>query len=177
MKASRQSVIGQTLSGRNLEAFPSTWPMRTRRPVHRLLENASRNPDSTNCSLYRNWMKETRMKNILCLSSGLMPQYRLDILRAIALPPHAIIQFRYSEQLVESGLRDAFSNNRCTGRRVLIGHVDGNASRFLPESVCPITLCREAFIQKSQRSGSYFVLRMALGSMVLSHDWQGAQAE
>lgn len=117
------------------------------------------------------------MKNILCLSSGLMPQYRLDILRAIALPPHAIIQFRYSEQLVEPGLRDAFSNNRCTGRRVLIGHVDGNASRFLPESVCPITLCREAFIQKSQRSGSYFVLRMALGSMVLSHDWQGAQAE
>lgn len=116
------------------------------------------------------------MKNVLCLSSGLMPQYRLDILRAIALPEHASIQFRYSKQLVHPELHDAFAGDRAVGRRVLLAHVDGNSSRLLNDRVCPITVCREGVLERTQRSGSYFVLQITLGSMV-SHDWEQAQTE
>lgn len=117
------------------------------------------------------------MKNILCLSSGRMPQYRLDILRVIALPTGATIQFRYSEHLVHSDLLKPLAQNECTGRQLIVGHVDGNAERILSDGNCPITLCRYGTLTRSERSGSYFVLHIELGSMVLSHDWQAAQAD
>jgi hypothetical protein len=117
------------------------------------------------------------MKNILCLSSGLMPQYRLDILRVIALPVGATIQFRYSEQLVHANLLKPFAQNQCNGRQLIIGHVDGNTARLMSDGSCPVTLCRYGTLTRSERSGSYFVLQIALGSMVLSHDWQAAQGE
>lgn len=117
------------------------------------------------------------MKNILCLSSGLTPQYRLDILRVIALPVGATIQFRYSEQLVHANLLKPFAQNQCNGRQLIIGHVDGNTARLMSDGSCPVTLCRYGTLTRSERSGSYFVLQIALGSMVLSHDWQAAQAD
>ena len=106
-----------------------------------------------------------------------MPQYRLDILRVIALPAGATIQFRYSEHLIHADLLNPLAQNRCTGRQLIIGHVDGNPARTLSNGNCPITLCRYGTLTRSERSGSYFVLQIALGSMVLSHDWQAAQSD
>jgi hypothetical protein len=117
------------------------------------------------------------MKNILCLSSGLMPQYKLDILRVMALPVGATIQFRYGKQLIHSDLHQPFDRNKCRGRQLLIGHVDGNAKRLLSDGSCPVTLCRYGTLEKSERSGSYFILQISLGPIVLSHDWQRTQTE
>jgi hypothetical protein len=116
-------------------------------------------------------------ENILCLSSGLMPQYRLDILRVIALPDRATIQFRYSEHLVHADLRESFTRDQCVGRNVLIGHVDGNPSRQLSDRACPVTLCRQGSFEQTQRSGSYFVLKITLGSVALTSDWDQSQSE
>jgi len=61
---------------------------------------------------------------IVCLSSGLTPQYRLDILRCLALPARMSIQFRYGQSLIAENLREELAANRLAGSVVLLAYVD-----------------------------------------------------
>lgn len=102
-------------------------------------------------------------KTIVCLSSGLTPQYRLDILRALALPSGMSIQFRYSKSLIAENLRDDLSSNRLAGAVVLLAHVDCTETYKKEGAACPVTPCRYAILTTSSRIGSKFFLTFQLG--------------
>ena len=102
-------------------------------------------------------------KTIVCLSSGLTPQYRLDILRSLALPSGMSIQFRYSKSLVAENLRDDLSSNRLAGAVVLLAHVDCTDTYKKDGAACPITPCRYAILATSSRIGSKFFPGVANG--------------
>lgn len=94
---------------------------------------------------------------LLCLSSGLTPQYRVDILSLLALPRGSYIQFRYEEKLVAENLRTPLADEKPVERPVLLAHVDCNKSAR-QGSNCRITPCRLASLVSSRKlSGFYFV--------------------
>ncbi len=103
-------------------------------------------------------------KGIVCLSSGLTPQYRLDILRCLALPSGMSIQFRYSKSLVAEDLREDMAGNRLAGSVVLLAHVDCTETHKKEGAVCPVTPCRYAVLTTSSRIGSKFFLTLQLGA-------------
>ena len=100
-------------------------------------------------------------KSLLCLSSGLTPQYRLDILRLLALPTGTHIRFRYAEEIVSPSLRKALSENHLNVS-VLLAHVDCNESARREDGTCPITPCRYATIVNSTKLGEFFFLNFRL---------------
>jgi hypothetical protein len=101
-------------------------------------------------------------KSLLCLSSGLTPQYRLDILRLLALPTGTDIPFRYGDVLIQEGLRTAFASNDLKGSRVLLAHVDCDASARPADGKCIITPCRHAILVNSTKVGAFFFLQFRL---------------
>lgn len=103
-------------------------------------------------------------KAIVCLSSGLTPQYRLDILRCLALPSGMSIQFRYSKSLIAEDLRDDLAANRLAGSLVLLAHVDCTETYKKEGAACPVTPCRYAVLNTSSRIGSKFFLTLQLGA-------------
>jgi hypothetical protein len=103
-------------------------------------------------------------KVIVCLSSGLTPQYRLDILRCLALPSGMSIQFRYSKSIVEENLHEDLANNRLAGAVVLLAHVDCTETYKKEGAACPATPCRYALLTTSSRIGSKFFLTFQLGA-------------
>jgi hypothetical protein len=105
-----------------------------------------------------------KKKTIVCLSSGLTPQYRLDILRSLALPSGMSIQFRYSKSLVAENLRDDLSGNRLAGAVVLLAYVDCTEAYKKEGVACPVTPCRYAILTTSSRIGSKFFLTFQLGA-------------
>jgi hypothetical protein len=97
---------------------------------------------------------------LICLSSGLTPQYRLDILRLLALPNGGFLQFRYGEELIASGLRSPLSRNTMVGQKILLAHIDCNAPARLPDHNCPITPCRYSELVESKKVGSFYFLQL-----------------
>ncbi len=63
-------------------------------------------------------------KTLICLSSGMTPQYRLDVLRLMALPTGTEIQFRYDVALIDSDIREGLGQNAMQGSSVLLAYVD-----------------------------------------------------
>src|ERR1035438_7805777 len=102
------------------------------------------------------------MAGLVCLSSGLTPQYRLDILRLLALPGGATIQFRYGEGILPSGLRENLSRNLLIGSRALLAYVDCASASRRSDDNCPIIPCRYASLLGSSAIGSRFILELRL---------------
>src|SRR5713226_4392708 len=98
-------------------------------------------------------------KSFLCLSSGLTPQYRLDILRLLALPRGTYIQFRYEEAIIAKTLRAALAQNALRDAKVLLAHVDCNPSARQPDGNCPITPCRYSTLVTSNKVGEFYFLQ------------------
>lgn len=103
-------------------------------------------------------------RTIICLSSGLTPQYRLDVLRCLALPSGMSIQFRYGESLIAENLREELAANRLHGSVVLLAYVDYTEAYKKEGAICPVTPCRYATLTNSNRIGSKFFLTFKLGA-------------
>jgi hypothetical protein len=103
-------------------------------------------------------------KTIVCFSFGLTPQYRLDILRCLALPSGMSIQFRYGKSIVQENLREDLANDRLAGTVVLLAHIDCTEAYKNEGAVCPATPCRYARLTASSRIGSKFFLTFQLGA-------------
>src|SRR6266704_70214 len=101
-------------------------------------------------------------KSLLCLSSGLTPRYRHDILRLLALPTGTDIPFRYGGVLIQEGLRTPLANNDLKGSKVLLAHVDCDASARPPDDKSIITPCRHAILVDSTKIGAFFFLQFRL---------------
>lgn len=105
---------------------------------------------------------------IICLSSGLTPQYRLDILRCLALPSGMSIQFRYGQSLIAEDLREELAANQLAGSIVLLAYVDSTDAYKKEGVTCPVTPCRYATLENSSRIGSKFFLTFQLGAFAKS---------
>lgn len=69
--------------------------------------------------------------SVLLLSSDSRRRYAEDVLRALALPRGAIIQFRYETDYVAGALQQAIANGSAVGRRCLVAFL---ADRESPET-------------------------------------------
>jgi hypothetical protein len=107
-------------------------------------------------------MSQPTVVNLLCLSSGLTPQYRLDILRSLALPRGSNIQFRYGEEILPEGLRPLLSENMFVGSRALLAYVDCSSAAQRRDGTCPIMPCRHASLVSSKTIGTRYFLELRL---------------
>ena len=103
-------------------------------------------------------MVKNKNQMLLCLSSSLLPRYRHDILRAIAAPPGAYLQFRYSEDIVDSSLLGSLELNKLVGIQILIAYVDCSRQ----EGKAAVVPCRVGELVKSHRVASFFILQFHL---------------
>jgi hypothetical protein len=113
--------------------------------------------------------------DLLCLSSGLTVRYRQDILRALALPFQAHVQFRYSRDIVDASLTDGLQRDAMAGSVALLAHVDCVESSKRDDGSCFITPCRRAVLTSSRRIGDYYVLVFRLWGYATSSDLEGFQ--
>lgn len=111
---------------------------------------------------------------LLCLSSGLTPQYRVDVLTLLALPRGTYIQFRYEEKLVAQNLRMPLTRNELCKKAVLLAHVDCNWSAQ-QENNCPITPCRHAELVSSRKLGDFYFLQFRLQEFAVCTDLDSFQ--
>lgn len=102
-------------------------------------------------------------KTLVCLSSGMTPQYRLDILRLMALPGGTEIQFRYDEGIVDETLRENLTKNAMRKASALLCYLDCTAENPQEGQVCPVVPCRHAKLIDSTKVGRFFILRFCLG--------------
>jgi hypothetical protein len=99
------------------------------------------------------------------LSSGARQRYRQDILRAISMPPGAILQFRYFSRWVAPSVRAKPSGVRAQPfETCLIAYLDQSDPTRTPE----IVPCRFAKVKEIEVSGTTFTVRMALGDYGLA---------
>jgi len=110
------------------------------------------------------------MEGLLCLSSGLQPQYKLDILRLLALPKGASIQFRYGEDLIDDAVQESLSLNRGIGTKVLLAYVNCSATARRTDNTCPIVPCRFGILRNSRVAGSRFILELQLDDFAFCTD-------
>ncbi len=103
------------------------------------------------------------MKTLVCLSSGMTPQYRLDVLSLMALPTGTEIQFRYDVVLIDSEIRGGLGQNALQDSSVLLAYVDCDPEDQSDGSR-PIIPCRQAKLIGSTQLGQYFILRFELQS-------------
>jgi len=86
----------------------------------------------------------------ICLSSGASPRYRQDILRALALPRGARLQFRYQFRWIAQGIRDQLSKGTLKKAAALIAYIDQHDNTKVPELVP----CRFATITDAEEHGT-----------------------
>jgi hypothetical protein len=100
-------------------------------------------------------------KGLVCLSSGTVAQYRLDILRVMALPEGAEIQFRYDGDLIEANVRPSLGQDKRHDAPVLLAYLDLTPPMTTtgPRAVHP---CRHARLIASERLGQFYILRFRL---------------
>ncbi|WP_260705687.1 DUF5336 domain-containing protein [Edaphobacter flagellatus] len=111
-------------------------------------------------------------KGLICLSSGTTPQYRLDILRVMALPEGAEIQFRYDGDLIDAASRLHFGRDQKHDTPALLAHLD----LTVPVTTAgprPIHPCRHAKLIASEELGQFYILRFRLGAFCQCSDLDG----
>jgi|HubBroStandDraft_2_1064218.scaffolds.fasta_scaffold00775_3 hypothetical protein len=116
-------------------------------------------------------------KSLLCLSSGLAPQYRLDILKSLALPRGTYVQFRYSEDIIATSLRTPLARNEMCGAKVLLAHVDCNLAARQSNGLCTITPCRYSVLVSSRKLGSFYFLQFRVEEFAYWGDSASSQQE
>lgn len=102
-------------------------------------------------------------KGLVCLSSATAPQYRLDILRVMALPEGTEIQFRYDGDLIDASVRPSLGQDKRHDAPVLLAYLDLTPLVTIPG---PRTIhpCRHARLIASEMLGRFYILRFRLGA-------------
>lgn len=113
---------------------------------------------------------------LLCVGSGLAKRYLADTLRALALPENAILQFRYSEDLLPAQLKAELLGG-APGRVVLMGHVDCAEPIGTPIGSCRIVPYREAKLMACRQVGSFVVLTLMMGKYRIASDLNAFQSK
>lgn len=78
--------------------------------------------------------------SVLLLSSNSRRRYAEDVLRALALPRGAILQFRYEADYVAGTLQQAVANGSVVGRRCLVAFLSGGDGPQESPFVVPVRL-------------------------------------
>lgn len=107
-----------------------------------------------------------KTQTLVCLSSGLAPRWKLDILRLLAQAPGTLIQFRYSADILPVDLATAFQKNQLAGAKVLLAHVDCASAAAKSGAPCAITPCRYALLVRSSKIGAFLFLYFSLGDYI-----------
>lgn len=102
----------------------------------------------------------------LFLSSDARRRYAQDVLTALALPPGAVLQFRYTRDYVDPALRDACSTGAVVGRRCVLAYV---SQRNAPvQHLVPV---RYATVVGIQIVADLYVFRFRLDSYPDLDEW------
>ncbi|EQB62880.1 MAG: hypothetical protein RBG1_1C00001G0459 [candidate division Zixibacteria bacterium RBG-1] len=105
----------------------------------------------------------------LCLSSGASQRYRQDILRALAMPEGALLQFRYDSKRVSPKILDSLEKNskgKIVHKKCLIAYIDQQDKTKIPELIP----CRFARLEEALRVGTTVSLRFSLEEFSYAHD-------
>lgn len=102
----------------------------------------------------------------ICLSSGASPRYRQDILRAIAMPKGARLQFRYDSKWIEQPVKDLLDTNQVRNSPALIAYIDQHDKNRHP-GLIP---CRFAKLVDALSHGSTVSLTLALEDFAYAED-------
>jgi hypothetical protein len=95
----------------------------------------------------------------LCLSSGASKQYKDDIVRAMAMPSGARLQFRYRAQWVADRIKTRIAAGDTPPDTAIIGYID-QATKGTPPTLVP---CRAATVVDPKAHGSTYSLQLELG--------------
>jgi hypothetical protein len=96
----------------------------------------------------------------ICLSSGSSEQYRRDILRALALPTGAVLQFRYQDKYVDDRILRVLERGSSPNSDVLIAYIDQSDPSSAKEP--QLLPCRFATLKSANRYGRALVLSLEL---------------
>jgi hypothetical protein len=112
----------------------------------------------------------------ICLSSGASPRYLEDILRSLALPAGAVVQFRYDKKRLAQAARMAIDRAQTEGQPALIAYID-QRTQGQPPTYVP---CRFATIKKVSEHGTTVGLELLVADYAYSENlagfnqWMGA---
>lgn len=102
----------------------------------------------------------------ICLSSGARHRYRIDILRALALPKGARLQFRYGKEYLAPDVLEAIKNGGALNNECLIAYIDQSDRHTQPD----IIPCRKGKIVGIQAHGSTYTLQIEVGQFAHAPD-------
>jgi len=106
----------------------------------------------------------------LCLSSGSRPRYKRDIVRALALPRGAQLQFRYRRQLIAPSILESLDDpkrrKKLRGASALIAYVDQTSKTAEPQ----IVPCRLATLADPAVLGRSASLQLTVADFALAAD-------
>jgi hypothetical protein len=102
----------------------------------------------------------------LCLSSGSTPQYRQDIISALAMPTGTRLQFRYQDRWVSQPVRDKIRAGRFQADTTIVAYIDQSDKTAIPR----IVPCRLAKLVDPRSHGSTYTLKLELGSFCYAAD-------
>lgn len=124
-------------------------------PYHTLQHLSDKSPPTRN---------EATM--LLCISSAAMPRYKQDILRALAMPVGARLQFRYNLRWVAQALHDRTKSDSLKGLEACIAYIDQSLSEKPPD-IAPI---RAATILSTEVQGDFCVVEFELAGFAFAKD-------
>lgn len=105
-------------------------------------------------------------RTLLLLSSGLRPRYRHDILRALALPIGAQLQFRYQRKYLREDLFEKLTKNGARGHKVLVGYLNASDKHHAPT----IVPCRMGHVSETRTEGDFALVRFEVDEFASSLD-------
>jgi hypothetical protein len=108
---------------------------------------------------------------LLLLSSGIRPRYRHDILRALALPTGAQLQFRYQRKYLREDLFEKLTRNQVHGHKILVGYLDASDKGRIPT----IVPCRMGTVSDSRTEGDFALIRFKVDEFAHSSDIAGLE--
>ena len=109
----------------------------------------------------------------VCLSSGASPRYRQDILRALAMPHGASLQFRYQSKWIAPSVLEKIKNAKVGNSPALIAYIDQTVPGQTPELIP----CRFATISEASVHGTTVSLVLNLKEIALASNLQAFNAE
>lgn len=111
----------------------------------------------------------------VCLSSGASPRYLEDVLRSLALPAGAVVQFRYHKKHLAQAVRTAIEAGTAEAQPALIVYIDqktpGQPPTYVP--------CRFATIKTVSDHGTTVTLELLVAeyayseNLVAMNQWMG----
>ncbi len=103
---------------------------------------------------------------LILLSSGSQKRYRDDVLRCLAAPVGAMVQFRYNDSIVESEIKEAIRSS--WGQDAIVCNLDVTTTD--PDGRHPILPVRHVTIQRVWLTGSTVSVLFRVGAFALADD-------